>query len=465
MSLDCVHFAPPTDIKAELTVTGEYLLVQLQFPGVGKLSLPPPPQQVHKGSVLFSCFSVPKKRIVVGGSTWMKLIDDKAPLTVMRSGEWIPIQMEKKSANGEIWLRVFRRRISVMLIPPKQEKNATRVNTKMSVQEGPPVTRYYYWDSGRLSKALNPHRSEICVDHDHISLRLACNAELWTEEDVNELQKAFSKEAEVEPKAAPDVQLKHDPVSETTANLASFSQECRQLKCPGGDTNPCRQNVALALPVTEERQLEGVNDTTEAMEKVELLEEDPMISKKEITKAIPSERTSYIDTETHTVERHDSIIMGQNKGLPETTSIKVELDRGCRELQRSNTEVEGKDEVEKERSAKMAEDSRRIDRSTSCTDLCKVEDAATDTTTERGKMYGDPVDGERCHYCLGVREQVGKAEFCALQARVEAMDKEEWGRVLDIIIGKSGDRRRVVTHPQPPIRVRKVEAKVENKRK
>lgn len=135
------------------------------------------------------------------------------------------------------------------------------------------------------------------------------------------------------------------------------------------------------------------------------------------------------------------------------------------ELQSSGTKVEGKTEDEREGSIQKAEDHGSIERATSCTDLYKVVDAATATTVERGKNSGDGSDGERCHYCLGVREQVGKAEFCALQARVEAMDKEEWGRVLDIIIGRSGGRGRVVHHSQPSNRGPKDGAKIASKRK
>ncbi|VDK31938.1 unnamed protein product [Taenia asiatica] len=450
MSLDCVHFASPTDINVELALTGEFLLIRLHFPGIGK-SPSPLPQHMRGGSSLFSCFFSSKKRTLTQGSTWMKLIDEKTPSTVMRSGEWVPIQPEKKPVNGEIWLRIFRRRISIMSIPPKQEKNAMQVNLKTSVPVGPPITRYYYWDSGRLNKALNPRKSEILVNHDQISLRLACSGELWTEEDVRELKKVpQNKEAEMKSKVAPEVQIKHEPVSEGTAFLGTSSQEGNQTDCPGGDANSCKNNAASVPPTAEERQLEGEEERIKAVEKIEKMEENPKLNREERKKAVVSERTSCLDTETHPLERPELDDAAQKWVSRETVSIKAEPDENFRELQGSRTMIEGKAEDEREGRMQKAEDPKRIERATSCTDLCKVVDAATATatTTEGGKKCGDGNDGVHCHYCLGVREQVGKAEFCALQARVEAMDKEEWGRVLDIIIGKSGAKDYPMERPQ-----------------
>ncbi|KAL5110539.1 hypothetical protein TcWFU_006478 [Taenia crassiceps] len=463
MSLDCVHFAPPAYINVELSLTGEFLLVQLHFPGIGKS---PSPLQRHArgGNSLFSCFSSSKKHIRTHGSTWMKLIDEKTPSTVMRSGEWVPIQ-PKKPVNGEMWLRIFRRRISIMLIPPKQDKNAMWAHSK-TVPEGPPVTRYYYWDSGRLNRALNPRKSEILVNYDQIGLRLACSEELWTEEDARELQKVPQKKgAKAESKVAPDFQVKHESVFEDTALLTTTNQECNQTDCRGGDANPCKNNTAFEPPTAEETQVEREEGGVDAEEKIDQAEGEPTLNREERNQAVLSERTPCIDTETHPLEQLELNDAVQNWASRETVSIKAEKDGDFRELQSSDTKVEGKTEDEWEGRVQKAEDPRSIERATSCTDLCKVVDAATATTMERGKMCGDGIDGERCHYCLGVREQVGKAEFCALQARVEAMDKEEWGRVLDIIIGKGGGKRSVVTHSRPSNRGRKDGAITESKRK
>lgn len=214
-----------------------------------------------------------------------------------------------------------------MLIPPKKEKNAVRVNSKTSVPEGPPVTRYYYWDSGRMNRALNPRKSEILVNHDQISLRLACSGELWTEEDVRGLQKVSQKkEAEKESKVAPDAQLKHELVSEDTALLATSSQECNQTDCPGGDANPCKNNAAFVPPTAEEKQLEGEERRMEAEGNTDRVEEDPMLKGKERKKAPLSERTSCIDTETHPLEQPESTGAVQNWVSHETVSIKAETD-------------------------------------------------------------------------------------------------------------------------------------------
>nr|CDS23520.1 hypothetical protein EgrG_000721100 [Echinococcus granulosus] len=207
MSLDCVHFAPPKDINVELVHNSDFLLVQLHFPGIGNSPSSLTPQNARGKSRLFSCFISSKSHVPTHESTWMKLVDEKTPSTVMRSGEWVPIQPGMKHVNGEMWLRIFRRRVSIMMIPPKQEKDVMRVDPKTSVLQGPPVTRYYYWDSGQLNRALNPRRSEILVKHDHVFLRLACSGELWTEEDVKGLQKVFqNEEAEMGSKVASNVQ-------------------------------------------------------------------------------------------------------------------------------------------------------------------------------------------------------------------------------------------------------------------
>ena len=195
MSLDCVHFAPPKAVHVERVHNSEGLLVQLHFPGVIQ-SNPLIPQFPHRKRRLFGCLLLSKHSSSCFQSTWFKLIDDKTPSGVMKSGEWIPMQPEKKPANSDMWLRIFRHRISIMLIPLKQEKNSMLYSnrSRISSSEVLPITRYYYWDSGRLSQALNPQKSEILITNDYISLRLYANGELWSARDIELLQNIAQKE-------------------------------------------------------------------------------------------------------------------------------------------------------------------------------------------------------------------------------------------------------------------------------
>ena len=81
-----------------------------------------------------------------------------------------------------------------------------------------------------------------------------------------------------------------------------------------------------------------------------------------------------------------------------------------------------------------------MERSTSCTR--ETVEVATQTTptriTEESNCSGSC--GVRCHYCMEVRERIGSAEFTALQTRIDSMNKEEWARILEIIVGKAGNR-------------------------
>ena len=238
MSLDCVQFAPPKEIHVERIQNGEVLLVTLNFPGLRQSSLIIPDYPRRK-THLFGCFHPPKHFAPGLQSTWSKLIDDKTPSTVMKFGEWFPIQPDKNPVNGDMWLRIFRRRISVMLIPLKQEKNAilTSGRSRNSPREILPVTRYYYWDSGRLGQDLNPRKSEILIVNDQVSLRLFSNGEFWTNRDVELLlNPALKEQLEVESKIA----------SKSTPDAGDGpNQGDKEKSCTDGDFK-CVQNNAIS---------------------------------------------------------------------------------------------------------------------------------------------------------------------------------------------------------------------------
>lgn len=105
----------------------------------------------------------------------------------------------------------------------------------------------------------------------------------------------------------------------------------------------------------------------------------------------------------------------------------------CLEAPDSNLEI--KDILSKKPEQKGSKQTEFIERCTSCTDMCLVVDASVATTDQ--KLTEEKP--RSCHYCLSVQELLGKEEFSALQARVEALNKDDWARVLDIIMGKNND--------------------------
>lgn len=107
----------------------------------------------------------------------------------------------------------------------------------------------------------------------------------------------------------------------------------------------------------------------------------------------------------------------------------------CSEVENSDSRTE--DEMQEIKGREPPRQIEVVERATSFTDICELVDASTATS---GQMMNEE-KSKFCHYCLGVQEQVGKAEFSALQARVEAMNKEQWARVLDIIVGTSYDSK------------------------
>ncbi|KAM7537744.1 hypothetical protein Aperf_G00000059561 [Anoplocephala perfoliata] len=358
---DWVQFEPPAEITVEIVQNGKVLLVQLNFPGIRKLStsyLGP----FRQRSGYFSCFTSNKNFFTLKEHSWCKVIDNKAPSSVQHSGEWISVQMDKKPANYDLWLRIFRRRISVMLTPQKNER------WKASSTEVHGVNRYYVWDSGRLNRILNPQKSEILVTDDNLSLRLACDGELWTDEDATALRSGLQR------------RQSEDALGEI------------QIQFSGGDV---------------------------------VLDEKPnSIEKKVATPERIEAKERHREKERPLGANMNSNEYAPNKAVSEEP---VKFDSGPEE---KIHEIKG---LEKQLDLEPPEQIDVVERATSSTDICELVDASTATC---GQMANEE-KVHPCHYCLGVQEQVGKAEFSALQARVEAMNKEQWARVLDIIVGKS----------------------------
>lgn len=220
-----VQFEPPAKINAEILQNGEVILVELNFPGIRKLnkSYPGPFRQRRS---LFFCLGLNRNSSPIKECNWCKVIDCIMPSSAMRSGEWVSVQMDKKPANCDLWLRIFRRRISVILTPQKNE------SSEASSTETIGVTRYYFWDSGRLNRILNPRKSEILITDDNLSLRLANDGDLWTDEDAKALRHNLQREKSKDAPGEMQDQFSGGDVVPDERALATNSIE-KKVETPG----------------------------------------------------------------------------------------------------------------------------------------------------------------------------------------------------------------------------------------
>ncbi|VDL58476.1 unnamed protein product [Hymenolepis diminuta] len=187
MSKESIVFESPAEVNAEVIQNGEMLLVKLKFPGLRKSDVPQP-EPVRERRSFFSCFNSSEDSQPIQKCEWFKFVADKR-----HSGDWITLPADRQPTNCELWLQVFRYRISIMLSPQ---------NSRNSTTSDSGVTQYFFWNSGCMDKALNFRKCEMLIDDDFISLRLACSKSLWGEEDVKNIEKSRrgenSKEVNVE---------------------------------------------------------------------------------------------------------------------------------------------------------------------------------------------------------------------------------------------------------------------------
>ncbi|VDN99206.1 unnamed protein product [Rodentolepis nana] len=359
MSKDSILFESPAEVNAAIIQNGEMLLVELKFPGLRKTKVSQP-ESIKDRRSFFSCFNSSRDSQLCKNCEWFKFIGDRR-----HSGDWITVPTERKPDNCDLWLQIFRYRISVML-SPQDSKNATNSN--------PRVTQYFFWNSGCMKKVLNFRKSEMLIKDDLIALRLACGKGLWAKEDVEEIQKSCRGDKSEnmvvsENKKFPEVSM----VCDETGSV-STSESAKDEKTITMNFNNPKSEISRPLDdITEESLSQDANLATE-------------------------EKT------------------GPDRRITDAVSKKPEKEESKR--------------------------TKLVERATSCSDMYIAADASV-ATADQKQTKEKP---KPCHYCLGVQELLGKDEFSVLQARVESLNKDDWSRVLDIIMGKSN-----AVIPKPPI--------------
>nr|CDS28885.1 hypothetical protein HmN_000839800 [Hymenolepis microstoma] len=357
MSKESIVFESPAEINAAIVQNGEMLLVELKFPGLRKSNMSQQEPMRDKRS-FFSCFNSSRDSQLIKNCEWFKFIGDRR-----HSGDWITVPTDRKPDNCDLWLQIFRYRISIML-SPQDSKNPTTSNSR--------VTQYFFWNSGCM-KALNFRKSEMLIKDDLIALRLACSKGLWAKEDVEYIQKS----------------IRGDKSEDMIVSENNKFPEVNMICDESG-------SVSTSDSVKEEKSI-TINYNN---------------LKKESCRPIDE-----IVEESSTQDAAIAKISPNHNAIEEKTGHGMKI----------NDIVNNKPEQEVRKLTKF------IERATSCTDMCFVVDASVATADQK------PTEekSKPCQYCLSVQELLGKDEFSVLQARVESLNKDDWSRVLDIIMGKN----------------------------
>ncbi|KAL5966771.1 S-adenosylmethionine mitochondrial carrier protein [Taenia solium] len=206
-----IHFDYPTKVEtARMNNKARSLFVRLTFPGLHKPS-PEPRRSKACGGCRCSCTSAPSSQDD-HEPVWSNLTKPPARSSSKSAvsnspSNWTSVQPSQKPANGDIWIRVASNRVSLMLILCGPSPLTQRVDSRASEalqeslkslsisdlrdQEGETYsdhfpTLYYYWDSGRLSRKLDPVKSSMAVAETCVCLMLAAAArgEGWSDEDL-----------------------------------------------------------------------------------------------------------------------------------------------------------------------------------------------------------------------------------------------------------------------------------------
>ena len=220
MSVYNIKFDPPTKIEtARMNNKARCLFVRLTFPGLER----PFPISQHStwfNALLSCCFSSDSFNDDFE-PTWSSLLKPQTPTISPFSGEWNSVQPSQKPRNGDIWLRVSNNRISIMLIlcgpspisqrPDSRSSDGLQESLKslsisdLQEQDGEAYselfpTIYYYWDSGRLSRSIDPLRSSLAVTDRSVCLMLTSlkKGMGWCDGDIRIIQKSVPQKEPIE---------------------------------------------------------------------------------------------------------------------------------------------------------------------------------------------------------------------------------------------------------------------------
>ncbi|VDM18037.1 unnamed protein product [Hydatigera taeniaeformis] len=218
MSAYRIHFDYPTKVEtARMNNKARSLFVRLTFPDLHK---PSPKPRRSKGccGCRCSCTTSPPSPDD-HEPIWSNLIKPPPKSSSSKStasnapANWTSVQPSQKPENGDIWIRVASNRVSLMLIlcgpsPLTQRVDSRASNTHQESLKSLSIsdlreqeeetysdqfpTVYYYWDSGRLSKKLDPLRSSMAVAETCVCLMLApaTRGEGWSDDDLKMVHKS-----------------------------------------------------------------------------------------------------------------------------------------------------------------------------------------------------------------------------------------------------------------------------------
>ncbi len=198
-----VTFEPPEEIEAARLAgptagRGFLLYTRVSFPALRKPVEPEPKRLSRFWRFLksFSCVArrsdspVPCDDLAFFPQSWSLLYKSKS--NNFPFDEWMPVPIEQKPTNGDVWMRISRNRICLMLIISEAGMGyVTEPSSCLIAQteDGPTShfanTRYYYWDSGKLYKTFDIPRCRIMVAEGNICLLLVpVEPGGWSDEDL-----------------------------------------------------------------------------------------------------------------------------------------------------------------------------------------------------------------------------------------------------------------------------------------
>uniref|UniRef100_A0A5K3F6S5 NAC domain-containing protein n=1 Tax=Mesocestoides corti TaxID=53468 RepID=A0A5K3F6S5_MESCO len=418
MSLSCVSFDPPTEITARLASNQENLLVHLTFPHVQRPSRPGP----QWWTVLLPCWTRGSLPVEDPATTWSELVADD--IAKVQFGKWTAIAPQQKPPNCDVWFRIFRKRICIMIIlhsqsaPTQPTNHSTPLSTsgkhEVAMLSGTRLTTYYYWDSGRLGGAYDARKSRVSVVDGGVYLMLARSKEkggaTWSERDLELIQntsvhqKLENKEQKpedgvVSPLAGHEAGLGagDEPSSQLiTETDVKISDDCHD---PQSDANT-EPSPDLSIDV-------NVNLTAAHTDEVEAEDSQTgVVDSSELKKEVDGEEEVSVDVVYGLCESK-----GKDDG--ETEVLDYVTGPGCpnQSPEFSSTPINA------------AEDESTSLEHSSEQNQSVVEKA---TSTPRCDISSD------CQYCDSVSEQV-RDDFYELQARIRAMTDEQWAKVISII--------------------------------
>lgn len=255
-SIEVSKLTSPAFINENTQETQIY--IRLQCPNVQKPNLATPVVKRRSRKIcrnrLLACFKPPLDDEGVNQnansdiySQWSQLVESKAQLLKC---DWCRIPDSQQPSNGQMWMRVSKHRICLMILICGNNNNLDKTaacsrspaayssissfslyHQSMDSLKNLFPANYYYWDSGQIKPGFDALRSKISITDNNVYFVLAPteddNTLTWTDNDITLLQQTCDN-------------LKFSPPDEEGGEVNSerlFHQDCATPKDPASDTD------------------------------------------------------------------------------------------------------------------------------------------------------------------------------------------------------------------------------------